>query len=219
MTARSPSTPCRLAVSGLTLRRGGRLLFEDLAFAVPPGSALLIRGDNGAGKSSLLLALAGVLRPEAGHIDWKADDERPEALIHYVGHLPAVKARETLAENLTFWSIVYGKMAVDSLPLAGSAAGLATAAALEAVGLGGLDHHDSGHLSQGQARRLALARLLVAERPIWLLDEPAASLDAGGEALVARLIGAHLAGGGIAVVATHQDLALPPALVQTLRLG
>jgi heme exporter protein A len=95
--------------------------------------------------------------------------------------------------------------------------GMGVAAALDAVGLGGLDNHDAGHLSQGQTRRLALARLVAIRRPVWLLDEPTAALDAGGEMVVTRLIRDHRAGGGVAVIATHHDLDVGP--VETLTLG
>ncbi len=156
-----------------------------------PGQLLLLRGPNGAGKSSLLLALAGILRPEAGTIDWHAD-EPPK--LHLVGHQPGVKSRLTLLENLSFWRSVNG------------ATGLMPEAALEAVGLGALGGLDAGYLSAGQTKRLALARLLVTDRKLWLLDEPAASLDADGDALVARLIAERLASGGGVIAATHDDI-------------
>jgi len=192
-----------LEVSGLTLSRGGRVLFADIGFTLASGETLLVRGPNGAGKSSLLLALAGVLRPEAGQIAWQLG-ERPE--IHYFGHAPALKPHLTLGETLEFWRAVNGpgEMRPD--------------AALEQVGLAGLDAIEAGHLSAGQSKRLALARLLVSPRKVWLLDEPTASLDAEGHALVARLIDAHAAADGIAIVATHDELSLA-GTSQTLMLG
>ena len=188
-----PKSAGLLEVSGLTLSRGGRVLIDEMNLALSAGQTLLVRGPNGAGKSSLLLALAGVLRPEAGRIDWHLG-ETPQ--IHYFGHATALKPHLTLTETLNFWRAVNGPG--DTRP----------AAALEQVGLGGLDAIEAGHLSAGQGKRLALARLLVSPRKVWLLDEPTASLDAEGHALVARLIDAHTASRGIAIVATHDELAL-----------
>jgi heme exporter protein A len=191
-----------LEVSDLTLSRGGRTLADRLSFSLGAGETLLVRGPNGAGKSSLLLALAGVLRPERGRVGWRLG-ETPQ--IHYFGHAPALKPQLTLAETLKFWRKLNG------------AGALTVETALDSVGLGGLGGIEAGHLSAGQGRRLALARLLVSPRKIWLLDEPTASLDAEGHALVARLINAHTASGGLAIVATHDDLAIGGT--QTLTLG
>lgn len=190
-----------LTVENLALSRGGRRLFEAIEFGLAPGQLLLLRGPNGAGKSSLLLALAGILRPDSGTIDWYAI-EPPK--LHLIGHQPGVKARLTLTENLAFWRAVNGPD------------GASPEAALEAVGLGGLGGLDSGYLSAGQTKRLALARLLVTDRKIWLLDEPAASLDAEGDALVANLIAGRLSTGGAVIAATHDNIA---GATQTLLLG
>ena len=197
MTGQNPL----LTVENLALSRGGRELFAGLDFSLGAGQLLLLRGRNGAGKSSLLLALAGVLRPTAGRIDWHAE-EPPK--LHVLAHLPGVKSRLTLTENLDFWRAVNGPT------------GLAADAALARVGLGGLGPLDAGYLSAGQTRRLALARLLVTDRQIWLLDEPLSALDAEGDALVAGLIADRLARGGGVVAATHDDL---PGVTQTLMLG
>ena len=190
-----------LTVENLALSRGGRLLFEGVGFTLFPGQLLLLRGPNGAGKSSLLLALYGVLRAETGTIGWHADEPPP---LHLVGHQPGVKTRLSLAENLQFWRSVNG------------ATGLTAEASLEAVGLGALGELDAGYLSAGQTKRLALARLLVTDRKLWLLDEPAASLDADGDALMARLITGRLASGGAVIAATHDDIA---GAADTLTLG
>jgi heme exporter protein A len=187
-----------LSVASLALTRGDRRLFAGVDFAVGPGELLLLRGPNGAGKSSLLLALAGVLRPEAGRI------ERGDEPLHLLGHLSGVKARLTLAENLRFWRAVNGPN------------GIAAETALERVGLGGLGAIEAGHLSAGQTRRLALARLLVSDRRIWLLDEPTASLDVSGDALVVALIAERLRTGGAVIAATHHDIA---GATGTLTLG
>jgi len=196
----NPGDPL-LSVENLALSRGGRALFAGLGFSLGPGGLLLLRGPNGAGKSSLLLALLGVLRPEAGTIDWHAE-EPPK--LHYVGHQAGVKTRLTLLENLRFWRDVNGKT------------GIGAEAALEAVGLGAIGALDAGYLSAGQTRRLALARLLVTDRKVWLLDEPLAALDAEGALLAVRLIARRLETGGAVIAATHDDIA---GMTETLMLG
>lgn len=211
----SPTPPANalprrsLEVTALCCRRGERLLFEDLAFAVPPGELLLLRGPNGVGKTTLLLALAGIIRPDTGTItiEGRGEEDRPGADLHLLGHQPATKPRLTVAENLRFWADMLGgeRGLVDR--------------SLEAVGLAAIAGLEAGHLSAGQTRRLGLARLLVADRPIWLLDEPTAALDSEGERLVLGLLAAHLARGGLAIAATHHDMHLPPpANVRTLTL-
>jgi heme exporter protein A len=200
--------PPLLRVEGLALTRGGRLLFEAVGFHLSNGEMMLVRGPNGAGKSSLLLVVAGLLRPDSGLIEWLGGE--PPGM-HLFGHAPGIKPRLTLGENLGFWRDLYGPT------------GVAPKIALATVGLGGLDGIEAGHLSAGQLRRLGLARLLVSKRPVWILDEPVASLDAEGEKLVSELLKAHLSAGGAAIVATHHDIPIyfysQPTLWMTLRLG
>lgn len=210
MTAPHALPPRRLQVSGLSCRRGERVLVTALDFLVEPGEIVLLRGPNGSGKTTLLLALAGIVRPAAGSIAilGGGEEARPGSDLYLLGHLSAVKPRLSVAENLRFWTDLNGgeRKLVD--------------AALEAVGLAHIETLSAGYLSAGQTRRLALARLLVADRPIWLLDEPTAALDRDGELLVGRLIDAHLRRGGLVVAATHHDLALtPPDRIRTLNLG
>ena len=188
-----------LTAQNLALSRGGRPLFEGVDIALQPGQCLLLRGPNGAGKSSLLLTLAGLLRPSHGAI---GPQER--APLHLLAHSSAVKTRLTLTENLGFWRALNGPT------------GLEPAAALERVGLGGLGAIEAGHLSAGQTRRLALARLLVTDRRIWLLDEPLASLDTAGAELLAALVAERNASGGGVIAATHDDMA---GATGTLTLG
>lgn len=190
-----------LTVENLALSRGDRQLFDGIGFVVAPASLLLLRGPNGAGKSSLLLTLAGILRPSAGTLDWHAEDPPP---LHILAHSAGVKTRLSLAENLRFWREVNGP------------SGLVPEAALDAVGLGSLGDLDAGYLSAGQTKRLALARLLVTDRRLWLLDEPTASLDASGDRLVASLVAQRLATGGAVIAATHDDI---PGATETLTLG
>jgi heme exporter protein A len=183
--------PQHLLVSGLSLSRGGRALFSNLDFQLGYWETLLIRGPNGAGKSSLLLVLAGILRPDGGQIAWGVGEPLP---VHIIGHSSAVKSALSVGENLEFWRQINGP------------SGIGVSAALERVGLGGLDDIEAGHLSAGQTKRLALARLLVTTRKVWLLDEPTAALDAAGAELVGQLLKEHATAGGGAIVATHDAI-------------
>jgi heme exporter protein A len=194
----------RLVADNLACERGGRVLFRGLSFALAPGEALRVSGPNGAGKTSLLRLLAGLLPVAAGRVALDGAEGPAGEAAHFVGHHDAVKAALTVAENLGFWRAVLG------------GGGAAVETALTTLGLGELRELPARVLSAGQRRRLALARLLVAARPLWLLDEPAANLDADGQATLARLIGEHLAGGGIAVVAAH---GAPEYSAREIRLG
>jgi heme exporter protein A len=197
----------RLVASDLGCVRGGRQVFRELSFAVGAGEALLVTGPNAVGKSSLLRLVAGLVRLQQGRLELVGGD--PELALgeqaHYLGHLDALKPSLSVGENLTFW--------VDFLG-GGQAKG---AAALSAVGLGALAHLPATYLSAGQRRRLSLARLIAVERPIWLLDEPTSALDASGQAMLAELMRAHLAHGGLILAATHGPLGLDGTM--ELRLG
>lgn len=186
-----------LRVEGLVCHRGGRAVIDGLEFAVVAGDALVITGRNGAGKTSLLRAIAGLLRPVAGRIVLAGGD--PECTVgeqsHFLGHLDPVKQALTVAENLSFW--------VDCL---GACGGHTPSEALARVGLADLADVPGGYLSAGQRRRLSLARLLAIRRLVWLLDEPTATLDAAGQSQFAEFVAAHLAERGIVVAATHQPL-------------
>jgi heme exporter protein A len=191
----------------LACARGGRLVFSGVSFALEPGALLLVSGPNGAGKSSLLRLLAGLLKPERGSltIDGVSPASAPSAgKLHVLGHGDAVKGALSVARNLAFWRDFMGGTG-DVL------------SALSALGLGRLADAPAALLSAGQRRRLALARLLVTERPLWLLDEPGATLDAEGREKVALLLRSHCERGGVAVVAGHGEIALAPA--QSLTLG
>lgn len=207
MTVVKTNPPMLVQVTVLGLSRGGRRLFNDLSFYLWRHGILLVRGPNGVGKSSLLQVVAGILRQDAGRVGWYLDD--PEApKLHYLGHAPSVKTRLTASENLAFWRQVNGPT------------GIAVEEALDQVGLGGLGEIEAGHLSAGQTRRLALARLLVSRRPVWLLDEPTSSLDAAGHELVGRMMRDHAASGGTVMAATHDDIAdLGAARITTLELN
>jgi heme exporter protein A len=190
----------RLSGIDLACSRAGRLVFKNLNFSVDRGQMLAVRGANGAGKSSLLRVIAGLLRPSAGRLLLEGGDEElsPGEQVHYLGHQDPIKPSLTVGENLAFWRDLFG----------GSDA---TATALNMVGLGTLADVPALYLSAGQRRRLSLARLLAAPRPVWLLDEPNSALDEAGQMLLTRIMGEHLARGGILIAATHGALGIAPA--------
>jgi heme exporter protein A len=196
----------RLSATGLRAVRGGREVFVNQSFTVGSGELLAVTGPNGSGKSTLLRLLGGLVRPAAGTVTLDpAAEEGIAGAVHYLGHLDALKPGFTVEENLAFWRKVWG------------GEGLAPEEALDRVGLAHLADLPAGILSAGQRRRVAIARLLLSRRPVWLLDEPTTALDAEAEKGLGGIIEEHLAGGGIAVVATHRPLAVPPAA--TLALG
>jgi heme exporter protein A len=188
----------RLYGENLSLERGGRRLFADLSFEVREGEALVIQGSNGAGKSSLLRAIAGFLPFSGGRLRHEGGDAHANLgeQAHYLGHADSLRSTLTAEENLAFWAIVQG----------GGVFGLQPA--LERLGLPHVLDFPVRALSAGQKRRVALARLLVAHREIWLLDEPTTALDVGGQALFANAMQEHLSKGGLIVVATHAPLGI-----------
>jgi len=199
----------RLRAWDLTIERGGRRLFAKLSFEADTGSALIVTGPNGAGKSSLLRALCGFLPVHAGGFALEGGD--PERSVgeqaHYLGHADALKGALTAGENLAFWAGALG----------GDFSHGAQLAALARVGLAHVIDFPVRALSAGQKRRVALARLLVAHRPLWLLDEPTTALDTAAQTAFAAIMRTHLAEGGIVVAATHAPLGLTGA--RELRLG
>ncbi len=193
----------RLVAEGLSAKRGEDLIFQDISFEIASGEALVVKGANGSGKSTLLRVLAGLLPAHSGAAKLLAAAqpvERVGEAAHYLGHRNAMKRELTVEENLSFWQTFFGDFA--------GGAGLPVIEAVEAVGLGGIAHLPFGYLSAGQQRRMAMAKLLVSWRPVWILDEPTAALDAAAETMFAGLVTAHLARGGIAIAATHQPLGL-----------
>jgi heme exporter protein A len=182
-------------------------VFSGLNLQLDAGLALALVGPNGSGKSSLLRLIAGLLAPAAGAIvlEGGAADRNIAEQAHYLGHLDALKPALTVAENLAFWTRYLGTATPVTLP-----------GNLAALGLEGLDHLPAAYLSAGQRRRLSLARLLAVPRPLWLLDEPTSALDSTGQALLAGLMGRHLADGGLIVAATHGPLGIE---AKELRLG
>lgn len=194
----------RLEVSALSVRRGGRPVLDGIGFALAAGAALAVTGPNGAGKSTLLRAIAGLVPLSAGSVALSGAAVPVGEAAHYFGHLDALKPTLSVADNLVLWSKVAGAPGLDPI------------GALAAVGLDHLEDLPAAYLSAGQRRRVAFARLLLVRRPLWLLDEPTAALDAAAEATFATLLAGHVEGGGLAVVATHRPL---PVAAAALALG
>ena len=192
-------TNMRLIVENLSQGYGDLVLFSSINFQVKSGNALVVTGDNGSGKSTLLRTIAGLMRPAKGEVRMLGGliDGTIAEQCHLVGPLNAIKPELTARENLTAWRGVLGP---------GNAASVDDA--LEQFGLDRFADMRAEVLSTGWRRRLALARVLVAERPLWLLDEPTAALDVVSSRMVADMISDHLAGGGLAVIATHLDLGI-----------
>ena len=180
-----------LKVSDLAVTRGGVTVLSGISFAVGEGQALVLRGPNGIGKTTVLRTIAGLQPPRVGTVEPGVDR------LAYAGHADALKASLTVRENLTFWARIHGTGAQDK--------------AMAVMELEPLAERQAQNLSAGQKRRLGLARLLVSDRPVWLLDEPTVSLDVASVALFGRVLRAHLERGGIALLATHIDLGLPDA--------
>lgn len=196
----------------LCARRGFSRLFAGLAFRVEPGQALLVTGANGTGKTTLLRILAGLSQPTEGQVHWQgAPITRLEARrdIAFAGHLPALKDELTAEENLASLVELAGEKP-DPKSLR---------AALAAVALEAQRVLPARVLSQGQRRRINLARLTLVRRALWLLDEPVTALDTAGVALMAGLVTHHLEQGGSVVAATHQALVLPPERMRSLALA
>lgn len=200
----SPAVPTRFTGHDLACRRGGRVVFDGLGFALAPGDALVLTGPNGSGKSSLLRLMAGLLPPFLGELRWQGaaiagDAEAHRARLAYLGHQDAVKPALGVAENLRFW-----------IDLAGGD-GAGASAALARFHLADLAQMPARYLSAGQRRRLALARVVAAPRALWLLDEPSTGLDTRSVAALEGAIEAHRRTGGIVVLSTHVPLGLADA--------
>lgn len=195
VSATSNVVDVSLKADGLACVRGERLLFSGLTFAAGPGEAIEVRGPNGSGKTSLLKMAAGFLAPAAGSLIVSAPGSRESGapLVHLLSHLDGLKSAMSPREMVVFYSGLFGGAAKQD-------------DVLSAVGLTKQRDLPVQFLSAGQKRRLSLSRLLVARRPVWLLDEPFASLDSAGRVLIVSLIETHLAGGGIVLAATHDPI-------------
>jgi len=185
-----------VSVAGLAVARGGIPVLEGVSFRLAGGHALILRGPNGVGKTTLLRTVAGLQPALEGTVSVPAES------MAYAAHADGLKAVLTVEENLRFWAAVHGVREIGP--------------ALEGMDLVALRDRRAANLSAGQKRRLGLARLLVTGRPVWLLDEPTVSLDAASVALFGAVVRAHLAAGGSALMATHIDLGLAEAEVLDL---
>ncbi len=181
-----------LEVINLGASRGYRTLFANLSLSIQPGEVVELRGANGSGKSTFLRILAGLTRQAAGSYQWD-DQHDPSAILHFLGHMDGVKPQETALAQARFWAGFLGGDVKQAEQV------------LNEVGLGNrLDVPGRG-LSAGQKRRLALSRLILAPRKVWLLDEPLAALDVDGQALVRTLAADHVKAGGVIIAAMHGD--------------
>ncbi|MRD72153.1 cytochrome c biogenesis heme-transporting ATPase CcmA [Rhodocyclus tenuis] len=203
-----------LEASNLECVRGERRLFAGVGFRLEAGELLSLGGANGAGKTSLLRMICGLTPPATGEIRWRDQPTNQlgaefRAELCYLGHHNAIKEELTLLENLLTTAHLAGESLAEETALD----------ALATVGLAGREDLPCRYLSQGQKRRVALARLVHERRALWVLDEPYVALDVAAVAMVAGLIGAHLQRGGLAVLTTHQAVALTAGTVRELRLG
>lgn len=202
------STALKLEVEELAGDRGDERVFSAVAFTLTEGEALLVTGPNGSGKSTLLRVLAGLLPKAQGVIRLSGGGEEwPDlaAACHYLGHRNGLKDAASVEENLLFWQNYCGRPHLEPWE------------ALDMVGLAEIGHLPFAYLSTGQRRRVAIARMLVSYRPVWLLDEPTAGLDRASERQFSELMKAHLEDGGMIVAATHLPLGLDG--MQELRMG
>lgn len=195
-----------LAAENLACQRAGRLVFRGVSLQLDSGGAVLITGRNGAGKSSLLRLLAGLLSPLTGTVQTHEMPQDDRRLFGYVGHQDAVKPTLTALENLAFWAALADRREAHSR----------AQLALEAFDIERLADLPGRILSAGQKRRLSLGRLLVAPARIWLLDEPSVALDQDGVLRLETEIGRHQLAGGAVIVATHQPLAIAGAVTLSL---
>jgi heme exporter protein A len=203
-----------LEVSNLACTRGDHLLFSGLSFSLAAGDLLQVQGANGSGKTSLLRTLCGFIQPEAGQVLWCKQDirgfgETYKAEMFYLGHHNAIKDELNALENILTSAGLAGYKVSESEALI----------ALRRMGLRGRESLPVKVLSQGQRRRVALARLLVEEAKLWILDEPLTALDVGAVGLIQELIGEQLAKGGAVIFTTHQPLEVPGVQIRRLSLS
>ncbi|WP_153101899.1 cytochrome c biogenesis heme-transporting ATPase CcmA [Paraburkholderia hayleyella] len=218
-----------LKVERLGLGRAGRMVISDIGFEVAPGWALQVRGPNGSGKTTLLRMLAGLLAPSVGTVRWNGEDTRVSPsrwrrVLSYVAHANGVSDDLTVQENLDFAAALDGGTARADTGATG-ASGLECADTFDAgdilahAGLERWRHARAGQLSQGQRRRIALVRLVLQRKPLWLLDEPATALDHTASLWFHEALARHLQAGGMVVAGVHQPLAIATERTRYLDLA
>lgn len=202
-----------LKANGLVAVRGNRLLFENISFEMVQGSVLYVQGANGAGKTTLLRMLCGLSKPYAGNISWCGENidalaEEFYQHVLYIGHLPGIKEDLTVVENLEFAIALSGKRVIEDKVVD----------ILNSLGLSKGLNLPARMLSQGQKRRVALARLWLQDAPLWILDEPFTALDVGATAFLKQKIEDFALGGGMAIMTTHQEIEIKVPKFSQLRL-
>ncbi|WP_419908173.1 heme ABC exporter ATP-binding protein CcmA [Hoeflea sp.] len=197
----------RLVADNLSVARSGQIFFSGISFSLSAGEALVVSGPNGVGKSTFLRVLAGLLPDSDGSVRLEgADVETVAEGAHYLGHRNGMKRELTVRENLEFWRDFMAPGDSDA-----NSVRLSVLEAVKAVGLDGIDYLPFGYLSAGQQRRIAMARLLVSHRPLWILDEPTSALDVQSQEMFSGLVAGHLGSGGLVVAASHHALGLDNA--------
>ncbi len=189
---KSQRKPIEVKFSDVSYSRGDRILFQGLNFTVSSGEILWIQGANGIGKTSILKLASHLARPDIGRVQWQQDNQpaSPRALVSYQGHTDSFESRFSPHEEISFWQEIYGSE-------------LEVSHILDKVGLSDQSQVKIGKLSAGQKRRLSFARILMSQRPVWLLDEPKASIDKDGEDLIDKFIQNHAENDGIAIIVSH----------------
>ena len=204
----------KLEAKQLQCIRGDRELFSDLSFSLESKQLMMLEGRNGSGKTTLLRALCGLYSPDEGQILWngesiKKQDEAFRRELLYLGHLNGIKADLTVLENLRINSLLAGDKITDD----------ALMEALDTIGLFAFEDFPTSQLSQGQKRRVALARLLVSKASLWILDEPFVALDVAAVELLQSIIAKHVEQGGMVILTTHQEVPLTTGEIKRLSLN
>lgn len=203
-----------LEVKNLQCIRGDRELFTDLSFRLESSQLMLLEGRNGSGKTTLLRALCGLYMPDKGEVLWggasiKKQDEAFRRELLYLGHLNAIKADLSVLENLRFNTLLAGEVATEDELMA----------ALDTIGLFAFEDYPTSQLSQGQKRRVALARLLLSKATLWILDEPFVALDVAAVELLQSILAKHVENGGMVILTTHQEVPLTSGKIKRLSLN